>query len=168
MTSKLIQEVKDYCSSLHSCYYASYDNKAAMNMKADYIENDEGLIFIRAVKRGKYTFPTGRDYFHRKEVEFEIWFCRFSTTLSPTVDVNYTQYDKNVDLCVEETTRNIRDRIEQEVVYPFLEGINKALNVKIESVPFEYPTKSVFDSNEVAILLRLTIKQKATCLKSLR
>lgn len=170
MTGDLIQTLKDYCSSLHSDYTVEYNNKAAMNKNADYIKNDKGLIFIKSIQSGEYKLPNGasRNYFYRKDVKFEIWFCRFSTTLIPSVDVNYTSYDENVDLCREETTRYIRNRIEAEVLLPFIEGINKALNVTIETLPFEYPTKSVFDSNEVAIVLHLTIKQKATCLSSLK
>ncbi len=172
MTSELIEVLKNYCSALHTDYVVEYNNKAAMNKNADYVKNDKGLIFIKSIKSGEYTLPSvkgsSRNYFFRKDVKFEIWFCRFSTTVTPSVDINHTSYDQNVDLRIEKTTRAIRDRIESDVVFPFIEGINKALKVTIDTLPFVYPDKSVFNSNEVAVILNLTIKQKATCLRSLK
>lgn len=170
MTGNLIRAIGEICSTLHPDYRFEYDEASAMNIKADAIHNYEGLIFMEEIQQGRYDMPgTGMRFFRQKNTNVSIYFCRFSRTLNEFGGSGQTsESERNLTL----TRQEIRDRIECEVVLPFMESMDsyqksKSSTISINSYNFVYPPHSRFDSNEVAIILNFTITQYQTCLGNL-
>lgn len=166
MTGNLIRAIGEICSSLHPDYRFEYDEASAMNIKADAMQNYEGLIFMEEIQQGRYDMPgRGARFFRQKNTNVSIYFCRFSKTLNEFGGSGQTPISgRNLTL----TRQEIRDQIECEVVQPFMESMDsyqrsKSATISINSYNFVYPPHSRFDSNEVAIILNFTITQYSSC-----
>lgn len=170
MTGELIKQLECILKSLHADYYFEYDEAAAMNVKADAVRNDAGLIFIEEVRRGRYRIPQNRTqgFFRQKETSLSIYFCRFSKELEPFAGLGNTQISLDAGHTLTMTRQAIRDRIESEVVMPFLDAMDKAMRstlrgCSVADYNYTYPFRSRFDSNEVAVVLDFTLLQQTSC-----
>lgn len=175
MTGKLIEKLGDILQSLHADYYFEYDEASAMNVKADAVENSAGLIFIEEVRGGRYRIPQNRTqgFFRQKETRLSIYFCRFSKELEPFAGLGNTPRSVQAQHTLTMTRQAIRDRIEAEVVVPFMEAMDKAFRndlrgYSVGDYTFTYPHLSRFDSNEVAVVLDFTLLQQTPCTKTFR
>lgn len=175
MTGELINQLECILRSLHGDYHFEYDEAAAMNVKADAVRNDAGLIFIEEVRRGRYRVPQSRaqGFFRQKETSLSVYFCRFSKELEPFAGLGTTQPSVDARRTLTMTRQAIRDRIEAEVVIPFIDAMNKAMLTTLRGVTvgdynYTYPFRSRFDSNEVAVVLDFTLLQQTSCAATLR
>ncbi len=166
MTGNLIKALGEILSGLHADYKFEYDEASAMNIKADAVENDKGLIFIEEILSGTYgQAPTSR-FFKCKMTPVSIYFCRFSKELGESGGGGETSLSSGNNLTM--TRQAIRDRIECEVLLPFMSQLDEYAKspssiISVSNYSFSYPTHSRFDSNEVAIVLTFTITQYSSC-----
>ena len=174
MTGELIARLRGILQSLDCDYYFEYDEASAMNVKADAVTNDRGLIYIEEIRGGRYRVPQTRTqgYFFQKETSVSIYFCRFSKELEPYAGLGNTPASELAAATFTMTRQAIRDRIEAEAVIPFIAALNKAFggtlrNYSVGDYTFTYPVGSRFDANEVAILLIFTLLQQTSCLNVL-
>lgn len=175
MTGQLIKKLGDILKSLHADYYFEYDEARAMNVKADVVENEAGLIFIEEVRGGRYRIPQNRTqgFFRQKETQLSIYFCRFSKELEPFAGLGNTPLSVQARHTLTMTRQAIRDRIEVEVVVPFMEAMDKAFRndlrgYSVGDYDYSYPKVSRFDSNEVAVVLNFKLLQETTCSATFR
>lgn len=167
MTSNLLKAIGEILSGLHCDYRFEYDEAAAMNIKADAIKNNKGLIFMEEVRRGRYDMNGGKSRFYKtKDTAISINFCRFSPELNEFASDNLATVNERNNLTL--TRQTIRDRIECEVIMPFIETLENYVkgphnSITVSSLEYVYPTHSRFDSNEVCITLNFTITQYNSC-----
>lgn len=160
---------------LHCDYRFEYDEASAMNLKADALAADAGLIYIEEVRRGRYRVPQNRDrgFFRQKETNLSVWFCRFSRELEPFAAIGTSPLSVAAENTLTWTRQAIRDRIEAEVVVPFIDAMDKALHGRLRGFSvgdyeYTYPYRPRFDSNEVAVVLNFTLLQLSACLGQLK
>lgn len=170
MTGELIDRLGALLKSLNAGYYFEYDESSAMNLKADAVENDAGLIFIEEVRGGRYRLPQNRaqGFYRQKETRLSIYFCRFMKELEPFAGLGDTPLSVQAQHTLTMTRQAIRDRIEAEVVIPFMNAIDEAMKrdwrgYTVGDYTFTYPHLSRFDSNEVAVVLDFTLLEQTTC-----
>lgn len=170
MTGELINQLECILRPLHCDYHFEYDESSAMNVKADAVKNSTGLIFIEEIRRGRYRIPQNRaqGFFIQKETGVSIYFCRFSKELEPFAGLGTTQLSVDARQTLTMTRQAIRDRIESEVVIPFINAMDKAMRNALRGVTvgdynYTYPHRSRFDSNEVAVVLNFTLLQQTSC-----
>lgn len=170
MTGQLIKKVGNILKSLHADYYFEYDEASAMNVKADAVDNESGLIFIEEVRGGRYRLPQNRTqgFFRQKETRLSIYFCRFSKELEPFAGLGNTPLSVQAEHTLTMTRQAIRDRIEAEVVVPYMEAMDKEMrgdlrDFTVGDYHYSYPEDSRFDANEVSVVLNFTLLQKTTC-----
>ncbi len=175
MTGQLIKKLGDILKSLHADYYFEYDEASAMNVKADAVENSAGLIFIEEVRGGRYRIPQNRTqgFFRQKETRLSIYFCRFSKELEPFAGLGNTPLSVQAQHTLTMTRQAIRDRIEEEVVVPFMEAMDEAMRGDLRGYSvgdyyYSYPEFSRFDSNEVPVVLNFTLLQQTPCTTTFR
>lgn len=175
MTGQLIKKLGGILKSLHADYYFEYDEASAMNVKADAVENEAGLIFIEEVRGGRYRIPQNRTqgFFRQKETRLSIYFCRFSKELEPFAGLGNTPLSVQAQHTLTMTRQAIRDRIEEEVVIPFMNEMDVAIKnalrgYSVGDYTFTYPHLSRFDSNEVAVVLDFTLLQQTPCTTTFR
>lgn len=175
MTGELIKQLECLLRSLHSDYHFEYDEAGAMNVKADAVKNNAGLIFIEEIRRGRYRIPQTRTqgFFRQKETQLSIYFCRFSKELEPFAGLGTTQPSIDAQHTLTQTRQAIRDRIESEVVVPFIDAMEKAMKTSLRGFSvgdynYTYPYRSRFDSNEVAVVLDFTLLQQSACAGTLK
>lgn len=175
MTGQLITELGSILQSLHADYYFEYDEASAMNVKADAVENSAGLIFIEEVRGGGYRIPQNRTqgFFRQKETRMSIYFCRFSKELEPFAGLGNTPLSVQAQHTLTMTRQAIRDRIEDEVVIPFMNAMDEAMRrelrgYSVSDYTFTYPHLSRFDANEVAVVLNFSLSQQTSCTTTFR
>lgn len=175
MTGELIKDIVSTIHGLNAGYFVEYDEAAAMNVKADTIPNDRGLVFIEEVRRGRYRVPqsASQGYYVSKDTELSIYFCRFSKELQPYASIGDSPASVAAQRTITETRQAIRDRIESEVVTPFVNALIWGRHGVFEGCTFSdfavsYPYTSRFDSNEVAVVLSFTITQRSSCFGALK
>lgn len=175
MTGDLIRCLRSIIEPLHCDYRFEYDEASAMNVKADSVSNRAGLIYIEEITRGRYRSPQNRSqgYFFLKETSLSICFCRFSKELEAFASIGTTPLSMAVENTLTMTRQAIRDRIETEVVMPFIAALGRQLprllpGSTFGDMAFRYPKPGRFDANEVAIVLEFTITQQASCLDALK
>ncbi len=175
MTGQLIKKLGDILRPMHSDYYFEYDEASAMNVKADAVDNEAGLIFIEEVRGGHYRIPQNRTqgFFRQKETQLSIYFCRFSKELEPFAGLGNTPLSVQAQHTLTMTRQAIRDRIEAEVVIPFMNAMDVAMRndmrgYSVGNYTYSYPHLSRFDSNEVAVVLNFTLLQQTPCTTTFR
>lgn len=175
MTGQLIKKLGEILQLLSPEYYFEYDEASAMNVKADAVENSAGLVFIEEVRGGRYRIPQNRTqgFYREKETRLSIYFCRFSKELEPFAGLGNTPLSVQAKHTLTMTRQAIRDRIEAEVVVPFMEAMDKAMRGELRGFTvgdytFTYPHVSRFDSNEVAVVLDFTLLQQTPCTATFR
>lgn len=175
MTGEVIHCLRDVLETLHPDYRFEYDEAAAMNLKADAVKNDTGLIFIEEVRGGRYRVPQTRSqgFFRQKETTLSVSFCRFSKELEPFAGIGTTPLSLQAQHTLTGTRQAIRDRIEREVVLPFLEAMERAMRGRLRGTTvgdytYSYPFRARFDANEVAVVLTFTLLQQTPCISSIR
>lgn len=175
MTGELIKQLECILRPLHCDYHFEYDEASAMNVKADAVKNSTGLIFIEEIRRGRYRIPQNRaqGFFRQKETNISIYFCRFSKELEPFAGLGTTQLSIDAGQTLTMTRQAIRDRIESEVVVPFINSMGRAMRSTLRGFTvgdynYTYPYRSRFDSNEVAVVLDFTLLQQTPCTETMR
>lgn len=170
MTGQLIDDLRAILEPLHPDYRFEYDEAAAMNIKADSLDNRAGLIYIEEIQQGRYRLPQSRaqGFFNIKETAVSVYFIRFSADLDPYAGIGNSPASQAVAFTKTQTRQAIRDRIEQEVVMPFMQALHNDARYRVGDFAFSYPPHPRFDSNEVSVLLSFNITQQSSCLETLK
>ncbi|MCL1936999.1 MAG: hypothetical protein FWF52_01210 [Candidatus Azobacteroides sp.] len=110
-----------------------------MNAKADEIKYSQPFAYIEEFRQGEYG-KTG--FWSSKTTRVEIWFCRF------------IQFQNNA---IER--EEIRNAIENEIVFPFIEEYKKETALKQPEKWKWFCSPPRFDANEVSIMLQFDFNE---------
>lgn len=170
MTGQLIDDLRALLSALHPDYRFEYDEASAMNIKADSLGNRAGLIYIEEIRQGRYRIPQNRTqgFWKLKETSVSIYFIRFSSELDPYASIGDTPASNALSFTLTQTRQAIRDRIEREVVVPFIEAMAADTRYTVGDFTFAYPPHPRFDSNEIAVLINFNVIQQNSCIENLK
>lgn len=123
-------------------YEVTYEESSMMNIIADSLNRDKGVIYIEEYRSGTYN---AEKYGSSKTTHLQIYFCKFT-------ELHDTALQRE----------NLRKTIEQEAILPFLQAYRAEylpLNSEQGGVQFTADVPR-FDANEVSICLKLNVKEE--------
>ena len=168
-TTQLIKTLTAHIQSTNGDYLVEYATKSEANLKADSIPNDGALAVIREIKGWGMTTPSMKAQgFARagyvRTTNVEISFARFSDVVNGYAGLGDTEASAGR---YDQTRMAIQERIECEVVIPFIQDISSkgAFPEPIETGAMKVTYENyTMDANEVAVTLSFVITQKTTCI----
>lgn len=120
-------------------YVCTIDESYMVNVTSDYVKRDEGFAYIEEFRSGTISFTN----INKKITNYEVWFCRFS------------DFETNGD-----TREQIREKIEEEAIIPFLRELKKLEGVGNVAFSYGLPRFS-----GVAVSIKITFTyQEPICL----
>ena len=171
MTGQIVQALKSMIDTIRCGYDWEYDEATNINKKADYVENEAGLIYLEEVRNMTITVPqVSGSLLMQKQTQITLEFCRFSKELGQYAGLGDTPASTSFDNLTA-TRQRIRDRIEAEVAYPFLDLLANKFETyfpgfTLSTVECRY-VHGRFDANEVGVEFNFTITQRVTCASNL-
>lgn len=132
---KLIQQVTP------STYKVIFEEAKMMNVRADELTRDSGLVYIEEYKSGTYNAaPTYGEL--TKQTRIDIYFCKFVPMHGDAIE-----------------RERIREGIEAEAVRPFVQAMQASQWLSLSAIQFAHPIPR-FDANEVSIRLTITLSEE--------
>ena len=132
----MITQLKEIVQQANPDYHVHFEESAMMNIFADDVRRDEGFAYIEEYTTGRYT---KEKYFHQKITRVQIYFCRFCELHAGA-----------------EAREEVREKIETEIVLPFMAAFNTSGFEQVKIFEFFTPLPR-FDANEVSIMLRFDL-----------
>lgn len=104
-------------------YDVEYEEQSFFNIKADSMERGRGFVLIHELERGEYIFRRG--YHRRKRFFVRIYFGKWSPFNNQVSHgtTPYSERTEQVGSAGVPTRQEIRQSIEEEIVYPFIKEI---------------------------------------------
>lgn len=125
-------------------YESTFEEARMMNLRADAIAYDKGFAYVEEYRKGSYGL---RGYVPTKTMTMQVYFCRFTEM-------------HNTALQREE----IRNKIESEIVRPFMETYNSSRIFEEVENWILYTPVPRFDANEVSIMLQFECRLWNPCI----
>jgi hypothetical protein len=149
----IIEQIREMCNRANPDYLFEHEEARMLNVKVDGVYRGESFVYLEEVQIGYYDMPRGRQ--RLKTIRMQLYFCKF-------IDMHAFADRGDMPLSVEKadtvTRQELRDLIEGEIVLPFIDEFDRAVDngdfVRVTRFPFRYPPTR-FDVNEVSVLLEL-------------
>lgn len=133
-----LQRLCKILSKANPCYIVEYEESSMMNVKADNYKRGDSFIYIEEFTQGRYA---QEQYRRRKITQVQVYFCKFCNLHADAME-----------------REKIRNRIEEEIVLPFIDEFNKSkLFPQVDNFQF-YNMLPRFDANEVSIMLQFEVR----------